>query len=1604
MAAVGLINLIAMGAPSAQTIDFQSSVYVADKAISGIDQWTISETVPAAVPEHFRIQAEAGGGKWLHAFTSTTTTLYRNLTAMNGILDMRWKWRAMSDSVHFCLGASGNTASARLTNRALACLEPSGRLTAQGSGLLPSASPETWKKGVWHYMRMVLDNTTGINKFALYISEDSLRGTERLAMPATTMGGSGAFNRVVLRAEGGYGYADVDDISWENTAVWQGNGDAPSDTLWASGINWSTGAVPDSNTHVLFTEDSPGCLLDRNAAAKSVSVSPAYARTLNVGQFGLTIGGKADFSGGNYLYSGIGHIRLPSLRGQVLIPPAGGKTLPSILHDGAGVLRLDGRALFTVNLSQTNGSFDFNGFDLVAIGNISVRNGHPGSLRNLDGRSISVGRSARFEGTSKDVLLGLGSSPKGWTLGASPTPMDSLVARFATLGNARATSAQGYAFQSIDAGGTSGWVFMSAPAIAIQPKDVSVKVGENPFFKVTASGNLAMTYQWLRNDMAIPGANDSIYFVAAAKKADSGAAFSCKISNSVGSVYSAAAKLSVAFPPPTVSPDLRTIVDSLSVKLAPSVTGAKVYYSRNGQAYAEFAGSLVLKDSTTLRAYAVLGPDTSGHATWIFGKQALPQLPEVPIDPEGASFKDSLLVTMTPPAAGAAVYYAIDDTDPDSADILYAGPFWIKATATISAIAYKAGYRPGPVHTHIYIQGEKENIPRPTADPGGGTFMDSIVVRLQPPAEAPEASIYYMVGAQGPFKFSDSLILRETATLKAIAISGSRFSDTAFWQFNRRQEAPYATPKGRSFPDTILISLGTKVQTGATIHYTLDGSDPTPASRAYPGRPILLDSSAVLKAFAIKGSDTSSILSETYTLIPDTPYASHRGGDYSSLISITLRSSAAGAVIYYTLDGTTPGPERGLPAYQGPFSLDTSATLKAVAIAGEGAKLQRSPMRVENYTFISPGKRILGPGQRIEFSSNYSLVSSLSGAPPVDVEVLAVDSMKTLKGFRDILFGIRLSVSDGSTGFPKVVLNAPRGEPRSLYSMLPSGLAKYITGKDTSEITAPGTYFLAADTMAPVISYSGESFTAEDSSRLVISIQDNVSNLLLDMERSDSKASNFTGREITSTLVLTVSLKNPDGSILPLTIRLTADDHSRKSVFPPDGSLYPLAQRFTKPVRTPAAFRIGTSASEPWDLVSIPLATTPPLTLAQLRKNNEVADLEGATYDAKAGNYRFLSLNEPLLPGASVWLASSASLPFLVFPGLQTNNRAGAGGHKLTLRPGWNQVANPTMDTLYWPVTRGFPDVYDLSQVKGLHGWNAGTGEYAHAEILEPWRGFIAYYKGTRDTIVTLLDRPVTFPAPVKAGKSAAGNAAFRPASGFYFRLNLAGGNSIRLGASPSAADGIGMEDESQPPARSGNAPRLFSARRNHRLETDMMRWTRGGLYSWKIVAGLPARNTGETPASMSATAEGFSLPEGYSAWAVSSKRGLRFPLGQGGGIPLHPGFTDSLDVIAGPTAEVESRLSSIPRSVETFSARVAAAAGSLSLHLSLPKAARLRLNLWSVEGRVLETDALDLPEGVYHLVRDRRGQGYPAGIYVVSLEWSAGGVPGRITRKIAIP
>ena len=100
------------------------------------------------------------------------------------------------------------------------------------------------------------------------------------------------------------------------------------------------------------------------------------------------------------------------------------------------------------------------------------------------------------------------------------------------------------------------------PTITSQPQNVSVKVGEQAAFAVTASGE-GMTYQWQinRNDgngfVDITGANSANYLSSTVDKDCNGFKYQCVISNAGGSVTTEIVTLTVTentTPEPTPEP------------------------------------------------------------------------------------------------------------------------------------------------------------------------------------------------------------------------------------------------------------------------------------------------------------------------------------------------------------------------------------------------------------------------------------------------------------------------------------------------------------------------------------------------------------------------------------------------------------------------------------------------------------------------------------------------------------------------------------------------------------------------------------------------------------------------------------------------------------------------------------------------------------------------------------------------------------------------------------------------------------------------------------------------------------------------------------------
>src|ERR1700674_1796419 len=75
---------------------------------------------------------------------------------------------------------------------------------------------------------------------------------------------------------------------------------------------------------------------------------------------------------------------------------------------------------------------------------------------------------------------------------------------------------------------------------------------------------------------------------------------------------------------------------------------------------------------------------------------------------------------------------------------------------------------------------------------------------------------------------------------------------------------------------------------------------------------------------------------ECYRCFAAKPKFSVKPGAYSKAVTLKLKDSTRGAVIYYTMDGWTPTAES--TRYVGPITIDSTTTLQAIAISPYGGR------------------------------------------------------------------------------------------------------------------------------------------------------------------------------------------------------------------------------------------------------------------------------------------------------------------------------------------------------------------------------------------------------------------------------------------------------------------------------------------------------------------------------------------------------------------------------------------------------------------------------------------------------------------------------------------
>lgn len=151
---------------------------------------------------------------------------------------------------------------------------------------------------------------------------------------------------------------------------------------------------------------------------------------------------------------------------------------------------------------------------------------------------------------------------------------------------------------------------VGSPVISGHPTTQTTVVGGSATFSVTATGDAPLSYQWLHDDIDIPGANAASLTLANVQAADVGTYY-VVVTNNVGTTTSNAASLVVMGLPPVITapPVGQTVTAGANVTFAVTATGSPTLTYQWRKNSAPIGGAT----ASTLTLTNVQAGDTAGY-------------------------------------------------------------------------------------------------------------------------------------------------------------------------------------------------------------------------------------------------------------------------------------------------------------------------------------------------------------------------------------------------------------------------------------------------------------------------------------------------------------------------------------------------------------------------------------------------------------------------------------------------------------------------------------------------------------------------------------------------------------------------------------------------------------------------------------------------------------------------------------------------------------------------------------------------------------------------------------------------------------------------------
>jgi hypothetical protein len=323
-------------------------------------------------------------------------------------------------------------------------------------------------------------------------------------------------------------------------------------------------------------------------------------------------------------------------------------------------------------------------------------------------QTVLAGSSVTF----KVVATGNPAPTYQWSLNGTPLSGDTKASLMLTNVNGANDGTYTVTVTNSQGSVTSAGAILTvneAPAITSQPMSQSAEEGSSVSFTVVATGTPAPTYQWYLGGAPLSGATSATLTMANVQPANAGS-YVVVVTNSLGTVTSKAATLTVAAPPAiTTQPQSQTLLAGSSVTFKVVATGnpAPTYqWSLNGTPLAGGTrASLTLTNVAAANdgTYTVTITNSKGSVTSagaILTVNVAPAITTQPISEtanQGASASFSVVAAGNPaptyqwylggvPVSGAtSATLTIGDVQPANA-----GSYTVVATNSIGSVTSKA--------------------------------------------------------------------------------------------------------------------------------------------------------------------------------------------------------------------------------------------------------------------------------------------------------------------------------------------------------------------------------------------------------------------------------------------------------------------------------------------------------------------------------------------------------------------------------------------------------------------------------------------------------------------------------------------------------------------------------------------------------------------------------------------------------------------------------------------------------------------------------------------------------------------------------------------------